>query len=102
MTTIPVYGWTDGGAFNDSYIVPLVSRIVKDLKPRTVLDAGCGTGTLAGALALQGMEVTGVDTDAGIVHLNDSGPENGADEQVSLETFTAAWQTSGNEMVVTT
>ena len=43
--------------------------------------------------------VTGVDTDAGIVHLNDSGSEDGADEQISLDTFTAAWQTSGNEMV---
>jgi hypothetical protein len=50
--------------------------------------------------------VTGVDTDAdngaGIVHLNDSGPEDGSDEQVSLDTFVAAWQTSDNEMVVTT
>ncbi|OBB56035.1 hypothetical protein A5757_03090 [Mycobacterium sp. 852013-51886_SCH5428379] len=46
--------------------------------------------------------VTGVDTDAGIVHLNDSGPDDGADEQVSLDLFTAAWQTGGNEMVVTT
>ncbi|MDG4667781.1 C39 family peptidase [Mycobacterium sp. 236(2023)] len=44
--------------------------------------------------------VTGVDTDAGVVHLNDSGPDNGADEQVGIDTFTAAWQTGGNEMVV--
>lgn len=43
--------------------------------------------------------VTGVDTDAGIVHLNDSGTPDGADEQLSIETFTAAWQASGNEMV---
>jgi hypothetical protein len=46
--------------------------------------------------------VTGVDTDNGVVHLNDSGTDDGADEQVSIDTFTAAWQTSGNEMVVTT
>jgi hypothetical protein len=45
--------------------------------------------------------VTGVDTDNDIVHMNDSGTEDGANEQVSIETFTAAWQTSGNEMVVT-
>ncbi|CAN5755568.1 C39 family peptidase [soil metagenome] len=43
--------------------------------------------------------VTGVDTDAGIVHLNDSGTPDGADEQVGIDTFSAAWQTSGNEMV---
>jgi hypothetical protein len=46
--------------------------------------------------------VTGVDTDNGVVHLNDSGTDDGADEQVSIDTFTAAWQTSGNEMVATT
>lgn len=46
--------------------------------------------------------VTGVDTDNGIVHLNDSGPDDGADEQVSIDTFIAAWQTSGNEMVIAT
>ncbi len=46
--------------------------------------------------------VTGVDTDNGIVHMNDSGSDDGANEQVSIDTFTAAWQTSGNEMVVTT
>lgn len=46
--------------------------------------------------------VTGVDTDNGIVHLNDSGGDDGADEQVSISTFNASWATSGNEMVVTT
>jgi hypothetical protein len=45
--------------------------------------------------------VTGVDTDAGVVHLNDSGTDDGADEQVSIGTFTAAWKTSGNEMIAT-
>ena len=46
--------------------------------------------------------VTGVDTDNGIVHLNDSGGDDGADEQVSIKTFKASWATSGNEMVVAT
>ncbi|MBO0678150.1 C39 family peptidase [Mycolicibacterium sp. S2-37] len=45
--------------------------------------------------------VTGVDTDTGVVHLNDSGTQDGADEQVSIDTFTTAWQTSGNAMVAT-
>ena len=45
--------------------------------------------------------VTGVDTQAGVVHLNDSGTDDGADEQVSIDTFNAAWQTSGNEMIAT-
>ncbi|WP_422746182.1 C39 family peptidase [Mycobacterium sp. WMMD1722] len=46
--------------------------------------------------------VTGVNTDTNTVHLNDSGAEDGANEQVPIETFLAAWQTSGNEMVMTT
>lgn len=54
------------------------------------------------SVANHALVVTGVDTDAGVVHLNDSGTSDGADEQVSIDTFTAAWQTSGNEMVVTT
>lgn len=45
--------------------------------------------------------VTGVDAGAGVVHLNDSGTEDGADEQVSLAVFEAAWQTSGHDMVIT-
>ena len=45
--------------------------------------------------------VTGIDTKAGVVHLNDSGARAGRDEQVSLATFEAAWGTSGNFAVVT-
>jgi Peptidase_C39 like family len=45
--------------------------------------------------------VTGIDTTEGVVHLNDSGIEGGQDEQVSIETFAAAWATSDNTMVVT-
>lgn len=44
--------------------------------------------------------VTAVDTDAGVVHLNDSGTEDGADEQVSIATFERAWQASDHDMVV--
>lgn len=45
--------------------------------------------------------VTGIDTQADVVHLNDSGIKAGRDEQVSLATFEAAWATSGNFAVVT-
>jgi predicted double-glycine peptidase len=45
--------------------------------------------------------VTGIDTKAGAVHLNDSGAEAGRDEQVSIATFEAAWGTSNNFAVVT-
>lgn len=45
--------------------------------------------------------VIGIDTQANVVHLNDSGIRAGRDEQVSLPTFEAAWQTSDNFAVVT-
>ncbi|MCV7196340.1 C39 family peptidase [Mycobacterium angelicum] len=46
--------------------------------------------------------VTGVDTGAEIVHLNDSGTRRGADEQVPFALFLQAWATSGDLMAVTT
>jgi hypothetical protein len=45
--------------------------------------------------------VTGIDTRAGVVHLNDSGIGSGRDERISTVTFAHAWQTSNNEAVVT-
>jgi hypothetical protein len=45
--------------------------------------------------------VTGIDTKAGVVHLNDTGAKAGRDEQVPLATFETAWATSGNFAVVT-
>jgi hypothetical protein len=45
--------------------------------------------------------VTGIDTDKGIVHLNDSGNPKGRDYQVKIATFEKAWATSGQSIVVT-
>ena len=45
--------------------------------------------------------VIGIDTKADLVHLNDSGVKAGRDEQVSIATFEAAWNTSDNFAVVT-
>ncbi|WP_068187743.1 C39 family peptidase [Mycobacterium sp. UM_CSW] len=45
--------------------------------------------------------VTGIDTKTNLVHLNDSGAAAGRDEQVSIATFEAAWNTSDNFAVVT-
>ncbi|MEE6176038.1 C39 family peptidase [Mycobacterium sp. 050134] len=45
--------------------------------------------------------VTGVDTTAGVVHLNDSGSEDGRDEQVPIDLFIRSWGTSDDEMTVT-
>jgi len=45
--------------------------------------------------------VTGVDTRTGIVHLNDSGSDQGRDEQVPIDIFVAAWKSSDDHMTVT-
>jgi hypothetical protein len=45
--------------------------------------------------------VTGVDTGANIVHLNDSGTPNGRNEQIPLATFSQAWSTSDDLLIVT-
>ncbi len=41
--------------------------LVEILGPRSVLDAGCGTGRVAIELARRGLEVAGVDVDAGML-----------------------------------
>jgi len=42
-------------------------RLVLGLEPRSVLDAGCGTGRVAIELAAAGIEVIGVDVDASML-----------------------------------
>ncbi len=44
--------------------------------------------------------VTGIDTDKQLVHLNDPGADH-ADEQVSVATFTTAWNPGEESIVVT-
>jgi hypothetical protein len=45
--------------------------------------------------------VTGVDTGANVVHLNDSGTPDGRNEQIPLATFSQAWNTSDDLLIVT-
>ena len=45
--------------------------------------------------------VTGIDTKAGVVHLNDSGIKTGRDEQVPIATFERAWAPNHNSAIVT-
>jgi len=54
------------------------------------------------------VEVTGIDTDQGVVYLNDTGnedptnPHAGAAEAVDIGVFERAWALSNHEMVATT
>jgi hypothetical protein len=42
-----------------------------------------------------------VDTGTNTVHLNDSGTPDGRDEQISMATFSQAWRTSDDLLIVT-
>ncbi len=53
-------------------------------------------------VADHGVVVTGVDTANNVVHLNDSGSKDGRDEQIPLDLFVKAWDTSDDFMAVTT
>jgi len=46
--------------------------------------------------------VTGIDSATGMVHLNDSGIDDGRDEQVPGREFEQAWAASHNFTVITT
>jgi 2-polyprenyl-3-methyl-5-hydroxy-6-metoxy-1,4-benzoquinol methylase len=59
------YGWTTHDPGSSGYIAPEVLRQLRALRARTVLDAGCGNGSITGLLAREGFTVTGVDGDAG-------------------------------------
>ncbi|GBG36547.1 cysteine peptidase family C39 domain-containing protein [Mycobacterium montefiorense] len=52
-------------------------------------------------MANHAVVVTGVDTAAGIVHLNDSGSEQGRDEQVPIDVFMRSWDSGDDQMTVT-
>jgi 2-polyprenyl-3-methyl-5-hydroxy-6-metoxy-1,4-benzoquinol methylase len=64
MAKTQVYGWAAADPYNAGYLNPAIANIARRLRPRRVLDAGCGNGALAQALAAEGWAVTGVDGDA--------------------------------------
>src|ERR1700722_15337298 len=45
--------------------------------------------------------VTGVDTAANVAHVNDSGTPDGRNEQIPMATFSQAWTTSDDLLIVT-
>lgn len=63
------YGWTRRPVHSDAYLLPAVLRLLARYKPRTVIDAGCGTGAITGAIAASGYDVIGVDRDAGGIEI---------------------------------
>jgi hypothetical protein len=112
--------WTPGGATNDVDIPILLARynVGSDARPsstdaleqalaqRHKVIAGVNSETLWNERGDRGRQdhfvvVTGIDTRAGLVHLNDSGNNAGRDEVVPIATFEKSWATSGDYAIIT-
>lgn len=74
-------------------------KVIAGLNAETIWDYPAGQGQRT--QADHAVVVTGVDTRNDVVHLNDSGTPNGRNEQIPLATFTQAWATGNNLLIVT-
>jgi hypothetical protein len=112
--------WTPGGPTNSMDIALLLARygVGSDAAPSSTgaleqalahghkVIAGVNSETLWNLPGDRSQQdhfvvVTGIDTNAGVVHLNDSGSNTGSDEQVPTAAFERSWATSGNYAIVT-
>jgi hypothetical protein len=74
-------------------------KVIAGVNAETIWDYPPGKGQRT--KADHAVVVTGVDTRTDIVHLNDSGTPNGRDERIPMATFTQAWATSNDLLIVT-
>ncbi len=74
-------------------------KVIAAVNAETIWNYPPGQGTRTAAD--HAVVVTGVDTRDDIVHLNDSGTPDGRDEQIPLATFTKAWATGDDLLIVT-
>ncbi|MGH3959985.1 C39 family peptidase [Mycobacterium sp.] len=74
-------------------------KVIAGLNAETIWNYPPGQGQRTDAD--HAVVVTGVDTGNDIVHLNDSGIPTGRDEQIPMATFTQAWATGNNLLIVT-
>lgn len=73
-------------------------KVIAALNAETIWNYPAGQGQRT--QADHAVVVTGVDTANNVVHLNDSGTPNGRDEQIPMATFTQAWSTGNNLLIV--
>ncbi|CDO87668.1 hypothetical protein AWC29_27645 [Mycobacterium triplex] len=103
---------TDKGSAATSHVPTGMAALEQDLARGRKVIAGVNAEVIWGEpvedkdsngqpLANHAVVVTGVDTAAGIVHLNDSGSEQGRDEQVPIDVFVRSWDGSDDQMTVT-
>lgn len=66
------YGWEargPGQCCSGNYLTPLVLALLKQNRAQRVLDVGCGNGSLCAEMAGHGLQVVGLEYDAGGVAL---------------------------------
>ena len=63
------YGWNDEDPGSSSYLNPKVLSMVATLKPKRILDIGCGNGVLCAQLKQAGYSVVGMDFDEGGIEI---------------------------------
>lgn len=59
------YGWTREAPASNTYLLPAITRLLRGLRPRTLLDLGCGNGALLSGLRLTAAVRVGCDADLG-------------------------------------
>ncbi|WP_421845290.1 C39 family peptidase [Mycobacterium sp.] len=74
-------------------------KVIAAVNAETIWNSPPGEGQRTSAD--HAVVVTGVDTRTDIVHLNDSGIPSGRDEQIPMATFTEAWDTGDDLLIVT-
>ena len=63
--SLPPYGWSSLDApASTSYVAPAIAKILQSKNVATVLDIGCGNGSVAGHLSSLGYNVTAIDPDS--------------------------------------
>ena len=74
-------------------------KVIAGVNAETIWNYPAGQGQRTDAD--HAVVVTGVDTRNDVVHLNDSGIPTGRDEQIPMATFTRAWATDNDLLIVT-
>ncbi len=69
MEKTQVYGWTAADPYTAGYLTPAMLDIARRSGARRILDAGCGNGALAQALAAAGYQVAAMDGDQEAIEL---------------------------------
>ena len=61
---VVTYGWqNESSESSHSYLLPIILKILKDKNPKSILDLGCGNGSLTRSIHDNGYNIMGCDAD---------------------------------------